>query len=99
VVVASGQSAVERVGTERFDLVFTDLAMPGMTGWQVARAVKARAPEVRVVLMSGFGVEVAPDELQANGVDLVLAKPLQIRDVMTAVSAIVRARGQGDGQS
>jgi hypothetical protein len=49
--------------------------------------------------MSGFGVEVAPDELQANGVDLVLAKPLQIRDVMTAVSAIVRARGQGDGQS
>ncbi|HEY7205536.1 MAG TPA: GAF domain-containing protein, partial [Methylomirabilota bacterium] len=99
VVVGSGQAAVERVGAERFDLVFTDLAMPGMTGWQVARAVKTRAPEVRIVLMSGFGVEVAPEELRANGVDLVLAKPLQIRDVMSAVSAILRGRGQGDGQS
>jgi GAF domain-containing protein/CheY-like chemotaxis protein len=99
VVVNGGQAAVERVGAERFDLVFTDLAMPGMTGWQVARAVKVRAPEVRVVLMSGFGVEVAPEELRANGVDLALAKPLQIRDVMSAVSAIVRARAHGDAQS
>jgi DNA-binding response OmpR family regulator len=65
----------------------------------VARAVKARAPEVRIVLMSGFGVEVAPEELRANGVDLVLAKPLQIRDVMSAVSAILRGRGPGDGQA
>ena len=48
--------------------------------------------------MSGFGVEVASDELRANGVDLVLAKPLQIRDVMSAVSAILRDRGQGDGR-
>ena len=97
-VAGTGQAAVERVGAERFDLIFTDLAMPGMTGWQVARAVKARAPEVRIVLMSGFGVEVDPDELRSNGVDLVLAKPLQIRDVMSAVSAILRARGQGEGQ-
>jgi len=49
--------------------------------------------------MSGFGVEVASEELRANGVDLVLAKPLQIRDVMSAVSAIVRGRGAGDGQA
>ena len=99
VVVGAGQAAIERVAAERFDLVLTDLAMPGMTGWQVARAVKEKAPEVRVVLMSGFGVEVAPDELRSNSVDLVLAKPLQIRDVMSAVSAILRERGQvGDGR-
>ena len=95
VMVGTGQAAVERIGVERFDLVFTDLAMPGMTGWQVARAVKDRAPEVPVVMMSGFGVEVAPEELRTNGVDLVLAKPLQIRDVMDAVSTILRVR---DGQ-
>ena len=63
VVARSGQEAVSRLGAERFDLVFTDLAMPGMTGWQVARAVKDRAPGVPVVLVSGFGVEVAPEEL------------------------------------
>jgi GAF domain-containing protein/CheY-like chemotaxis protein len=100
VMEGSGQAAVARLAAERFDLVFTDLAMPGMTGWQVARAVKDRAPEVPVVMMSGFGVEVAPEELRTNGVDLVLAKPLQIRDVLSAVATIERMRGsRGEGRA
>ena len=69
-------------------MVFTDLAMPGMTGWQVARAVKDRAPEVPVVMMSGFGVEVAPEDLPTHGVDLVLAKPLQIQDILRALASV-----------
>jgi CheY-like chemotaxis protein/anti-sigma regulatory factor (Ser/Thr protein kinase) len=93
VVAGSGQAAVDRLSTEGFDLVFTDLAMPGMTGWQVARAVKNKTPEVPVVMMSGFGVEVAPEELRSNGVDLVLAKPLQIRDVLNAVESVLGGRG------
>ena len=95
VVEGSGQAAVDRLAAERFDLVFTDLAMPGMTGWQLARAVKAKTPEVPVVMMSGFGVEVAPEELRTNGVDLVLSKPLQIQDVLRAVATIQRAGGRG----
>jgi DNA-binding response OmpR family regulator len=94
VIAASGQAAVDHIGAEPFDLVFTDLAMPGMTGWQVARAVKTKAPEVPVVMMSGFGVEVAPAELHTNGVDLVLSKPLQIKDVLRAVETILRGRGR-----
>ncbi|MEX2222275.1 MAG: GAF domain-containing protein [Candidatus Rokuibacteriota bacterium] len=88
VMARSGQEGVDRLAAERFDMVFTDLAMPGMTGWQVARAIKDRAPGVSVVLMSGFGVEVAPEDLPAHGVDLVLAKPLQIQDVLRAVAAL-----------
>ena len=76
-----------RSRAERFDVVFTDLAMPGMTGWEVARAVKDRAPEVPVVLVSGFGVEVAPEDLPARGVDAVLAKPLEIQDVLRTLAA------------
>jgi signal transduction histidine kinase/CheY-like chemotaxis protein len=90
VVEGSGQAAVDRLAAEQFDLVFTDLAMPGMTGWQLARAVKAKTPEVPVVMMSGFGVEVAPEELRTNGVDLVLSKPLQIQDVLRAIVTVQR---------
>ena len=53
--------------------------------------VKARTPEVGVVMMSGFGVEVEPAELRTNGVDLVLSKPLQIKDVLRAMATIQRA--------
>ena len=94
VTVRSGQDAMGRLGAERFDVVFTDLAMPGMTGWQVARAVKDRAPEVPVVMMSGFGVEVAPEDLPSRGVDLVLAKPLQIQDVLRALSTLQAGNGR-----
>ncbi len=100
VIAASGQAAVDLFSAAPFDLVFTDLAMPGMTGWQVARAVKASAPEVAVVMMSGFGVEVEPAELRNNGVDLVLSKPLQIRDVLRAVATIQRSdRGRGEAEA
>ncbi|HEX9747255.1 MAG TPA: GAF domain-containing protein [Methylomirabilota bacterium] len=94
VTARSGQAGVDRLGAERFDVVFTDLAMPGMTGWQVARAVKDRAPEVPVVMMSGFGVEVAPEDLPARGVDLVLAKPLQIQDILRALASIRSGSGR-----
>jgi signal transduction histidine kinase/CheY-like chemotaxis protein len=94
VTARSGQEGVDRLGAERFDVVFTDLAMPGMTGWQVARAVKDRAPEVPVVMMSGFGVEVAPEDLPARGVDLVLAKPLQIQDILRALASIRSGSGR-----
>jgi len=85
-VVDSGQQALVRFRAEPFDLVLTDLAMPGMTGWEVARAIKNMAPGVRVVLVSGFGVELPPEDLVAHGVDLVLAKPLRLQDIGSAVA-------------
>jgi CheY-like chemotaxis protein len=94
VMARSGQEGVDRFRAERFDVVFTDLAMPGMTGWQVARAVKDRAPEVPVVMMSGFGVEVAPEDLHTHGVDLVMPKPLQIQDVLRALASIRAGTGR-----
>jgi hypothetical protein len=49
---------------------------------------------VRVVLMSGFGVEVAPEDLPAHGVDLILPKPLQIDDVLQALAAVRTGNGR-----
>ncbi len=92
VVVHDGRSAVELVRTERFDVVFTDLAMPGVSGWQVASAVKASAPDVPVFLVTGFGVEVSPEEQKANGVDGLYAKPLGIEDMMNALALVAKSR-------
>jgi CheY-like chemotaxis protein len=87
-----GGEAIARFAAERFDLVVTDLAMPRVSGWQVARAVKQVAPQVPVFLMSGFGVELTPEERRAHGVDVVLVKPLQIQELLDAVAEVARAR-------
>jgi len=86
VVLTSGAEAIDRVRREHFDVVFTDLAMPGLSGWQVARAVKAAKPAVPVFLVTGFGVELSADERRAHGVELVLSKPLDIQSVLDAVA-------------
>jgi GAF domain-containing protein/ActR/RegA family two-component response regulator len=90
--LGDGADAIARFRSERFDLVLTDLAMPRVSGWQVARAVKQLAPAVPVFLVTGFGVELSPDERRANGVDAVLVKPLQIQEILDAVAEVARRR-------
>jgi signal transduction histidine kinase/CheY-like chemotaxis protein len=92
VVLTDGVAAIERFRVEPFDVVFTDLAMPGVSGWQVIRAVKSIAPTVPVFLVSGFGVELSAEERRAYGVEAVLAKPLKIDELHAAVSQAVRRR-------
>jgi GAF domain-containing protein/CheY-like chemotaxis protein len=94
VVLTSGAEAVERFRTEPFDVVFTDLAMPGLSGWQVARTVKSVAPTVPVFLVTGFGVELSVEEQRAHGVDRVLTKPLSIQLILDAVASAASRRGQ-----
>jgi GAF domain-containing protein/ActR/RegA family two-component response regulator len=98
VEVGDGTEAIARFRAERFDVVFTDLAMPRVSGWQVARAVKHAAPAVPVLLVTGFGVELSADERRANGVDAVLVKPLQIHEILDAVAGVARARPAGSSE-
>ena len=100
-IVASGHSAlvlddpvagIERASHEAFDVVFTDLAMPRLSGWDVARAVKARTPEVPVFMMTGFGVELTEDERLRHGLEAVLVKPLRIDDIQAALARVTERR-------
>jgi len=92
VTLGDGGEAIARFAAEPFDLVVTDLAMPRVSGWQVARAVKHAAPQVPVFLVTGFGVELSAEERRAHGVDLVLVKPLQIQEILDAAAEVARAR-------
>ena len=92
VVVTSGAVAIERFRAEPFDAVFTDLAMPGISGWQVVSAVKEIAPAAPVFVVTGFGVELSGQERVAHEVEAVYAKPLKIDDIMDAVARVARRR-------
>ena len=85
-VARSGPEAIEQFKSEPFDLVFTDLGMPGMSGWQVAKSIKDMDPETPVVLMTGWGSEVDTDRLAESQVDMVLSKPVKMEDLSGIVS-------------
>jgi len=93
VEAASGAEALGHLATDAaIDIVLTDLGMPGMTGWEVARAIKARRAEVPVVLLTGWGnnPEGRPEERAA--VDVVIAKPV---GAVSLRAAIARAAATG----
>jgi len=87
-VARSATEGLSRIKAEPFDLVFSDLSMPGMTGWELARTVQEILPGMPVVLVSGYAVEVSPEELQASGVHAVLAKPINIKEVLGVAAAL-----------
>jgi len=91
---AGGATHRQVVRGEPFDVVFTDLAMPGLSGWQVARGVKSLAPTVPVFLVTGFGVELSAEEQRAHGVDLVLSKPLNIQSILAAAASATPRAGR-----
>jgi len=97
IVARNASEGLARVRNELLDLVFSDLSMPGMTGWELARAVRDAAPGLPVILVSGFAVEVSPEELQRSGVHSVLAKPINVGEVLDAAAAI-GPRGERRGE-
>jgi len=50
IVADSGRAALQTLAAHNFDLVFTDLAMPEMDGWETAREIRKVSPETTIVL-------------------------------------------------
>jgi len=72
----SGEEALDTLENTEFDVVFTDIKMPGMDGLEVAERIKARCPWTPVVVITGYGT--AENEAQASvlGVSGFVHKPL-----------------------
>jgi CheY-like chemotaxis protein len=88
VTAASGEEALEKLSAEPFDVVLSDMGMgPGMNGWELVAVVKARWPEVRFFLATGWGAAIDPDEARAKGVEAVLAKPYRPADLDRVLAA------------
>jgi CheY-like chemotaxis protein len=85
VVASNGEEGIERFKEESFDLVFTDLGMPKMSGWEVGRALKEIDPKVPVALITGWGVELNKDKMKDSGIDLVVSKPFNFDQVVQLV--------------
>jgi len=77
---------------ESIDVVFTDLSMPEVSGWEVARAVKKLDPRVPVVLVTGWGDQLDSQQLQENGVDLLVAKPFRVQNILSVLAAALSLR-------
>ncbi|HUO94795.1 MAG TPA: GAF domain-containing protein [Steroidobacteraceae bacterium] len=82
---------------ESFDLIVTDYKMPGSTGFDIIRAVKALRPDMPVVLVSGYVSEKVAEQARRAGADAVLAKQALATDLLPLLSQLLSRAGPGDG--
>jgi PAS domain S-box-containing protein len=80
-----GSQGIEMFEKKEFDLVFSDLGMPGMSGWQVAEKIKSINKNVPVALITGWNVEQKESEMRESGVDLIVYKPFEVKQVFKLV--------------
>src|SRR4051812_27382443 len=97
VTASNGEEAIEVFTATSPDVVIVDLKMPKFGGLEVLRRVKARAPEVPVILITGYGeVKTAVEAMRSGAYDFI-AKPFMLEDfVATIVRALERAELLGE---
>ena len=88
-LAADGEEGIALFMEDEFDIVFTDLGMPGLSGWDVVKAIKQRRSDVPMVMVTGWGVGIDQDELKRNSVDEVLPKPFDMDDLLNLVHRIM----------
>jgi PAS domain S-box-containing protein len=72
-----------------FDLVFSDLGMPVVGGWEVAATTKRKYPQVPVVLVTGWGDQLDPVKLEQVSVRHTISKPFNINDLVSVAALLI----------
>ena len=84
----NGANALELLSKQPFDLLLTDIRMPGINGVDLFRKVRSDHPHMPVVLMTAYALEALVDDALGEGVFTIMNKPF---DVSGAVATLLRA--------
>jgi two-component system, OmpR family, response regulator len=94
VSASSGQDGLKQLSEHSIDVVVTDVGMPGMGGLEMARAAKAIAPQVPVVIVTGWAEREDIARARGREVDAVLIKPVDPDALTQAVSDVAQGRNR-----
>lgn len=89
VTALSGSEAFEALENGHFDLVFTDVGMPDMTGWEVCERLREQRPSLPIVLVTGWGSALSQEETDASGVVAVISKPFLVEELLEKTAQIL----------
>jgi signal transduction histidine kinase/ActR/RegA family two-component response regulator len=92
-VAANGEEALKIIDRQNFTAVFTDVGMPGMSGWELARAIRERNENIPLAVVTGWGDAVSSDEQESARVDWVVTKPFSIDRIADIAIEIARSNG------
>ena len=92
---ADGVEAIERVREEPFDVVLTDLMMPGLNGLEVLKLVRSTSPATAVLIITAYPSPQVESKAMELGCDGFLSKPFRLDQLKSAVhQSLTRRRSE-----
>ena len=88
-VALSGADGIRRAVAGTYDLVFTDLGMPDMSGLEVAATLGREKPGLPVALVTGWGASLDEEDARRKGVVAVVHKPFEIDELVRTASVLL----------
>ncbi|MFH1981823.1 MAG: response regulator [Pseudomonadota bacterium] len=74
---------------QAYDLVLTDMAMPGLSGDRLAKALMSIRPDIPIIICTGFSESITPEQAMAIGIRGFLMKPIQMADLAQMVRKLL----------
>ncbi len=88
---ANGEEAFERLKSEPFTLLLTDIVMPKMDGIELARRASELDPDLKIMFITGFAAVILNNDLAAPTDARVLSKPFHLKDLVREVDRLLAA--------
>jgi len=96
---SSVPEAIGMLGPDRFDLVLTDLRLPGLSGLDLLAEVRVRAPGTRMILMSAHADVTHAAAAIERGIDQLVIKPFDLEDLRVRIAdSLARYRAERDSR-
>ncbi len=93
---ASPREALEIFKKTPFDLVITDLRMPGMTGWELAAEIKRFSPRTPIIAMTGWPVDLIRDGQRSSDMETIIQKPYRVNELRAKVAKVLASASGGE---
>lgn len=86
---SNGIEALKLVEIESFDLALLDIRMGPMNGIQLLGEIKARQPDIKVIIMSGYPARETGGQALEKGASAYLTKPVDLEELLTTMNALL----------
>jgi nitrogen-specific signal transduction histidine kinase/CheY-like chemotaxis protein len=93
-VAENGEEGLRFFQEKEFDLVLTDLGMPGLSGWEVCRRIKEIKPRTPVGMITGWGMELSRASMEECGLNFLIPKPFEFRQILRIVNDAMENPGR-----